>query len=226
MQGDPSRSVNFVWAGSNGQPRGSYAMMQDPDFNSSTFISSNTISQFYILPGESSFGSVNETATGLLLGADATKFWFEVTEHGHKTVFDQNGAGFPLGETSVLPAEGSCMLIITTDGANEFSETLSLFVQIGVSRLVSATYLTPGDSLFRYHGFQVLKGVNPSSVSVELLGFLPGNNTVVPAVFNQAASASNPHIDVWSVNVTDQDLINNTELYVSTFRLRRVTALG
>jgi hypothetical protein len=144
MQGDPSRSVNFVWAGSNGQPRGSYAMMQNPDFNSSTFIPSNTISQFYILPGESSFGSVNETATGLLLGADATKFWFEVTEHGHKTVFDQNGAGFPLGETSVLPAEGSCMLIIITEDGNGFSETLSLFVQIGVSHLVSATDLTPG----------------------------------------------------------------------------------
>jgi hypothetical protein len=141
MQEDPSRAVSFVWAGSNGQPRGTYAMTHDPEFDSSTFIPGNITSLFYTLPGESSFGPGNETETGILLSGDATKFWFEVTEHGRKTVFDQNGAGFPLGETTVLPAEGSCLLTTfneTIISPNEtfFSETQSLFVQIGVSCLV------------------------------------------------------------------------------------------
>jgi hypothetical protein len=212
MQEDPSRAVNFVWAGSNGQPRGSYAMSHDPESDSSTFIPGNITSLFYALPGGSIFSPGQETATGLLLDADVTKFWFEVTEHGHKTVFDQKGLGFPLGETTVLPAEGSCLLTITNKtviSPNEtiFSETQSLFVQIGVSDPVPTAVHTADDSSSRYHVLQVVKGTNPSNVSVGLFGVLRNNQTVVPAVFNQTASASNPHIDVWSVNITDQNTL-------------------
>jgi hypothetical protein len=68
-----------------------------------------------------------------------------------------------------------------------------------------------------------LKGVNPSSVSVELFNFLPGNNTVVAAAFNQTASANNPHIDVWSVNI-DQSALEEVETFVPVLRLRMVAA--
>jgi hypothetical protein len=154
MLEDPSRAVKFAWAGSNGQPRGSFAMSHNPEFESSTFIPGNITSLYYDLPGTSGgFSNGNQTAAGLVLGSDVTKFWFEVTENGRKTLFDQNGAGFQLSGTTVLLAEGSCLLRIITEDANEFSETFSLFVQIGVSHLVSATVYTPGDSLFRYHEF-------------------------------------------------------------------------
>jgi hypothetical protein len=66
-----------------------------------------------------------------------------------------------------------------------------------------------------HHDFQVVKGTNPSSVSVELVSFnIAHNNTVVPAVFNQTASAGNPHLDVWSVNVTDQNAITFADSFV------------
>jgi hypothetical protein len=225
MQEHPSRAVKFVWAGSDGQSRGSFAMAHNPKSASTTFIPGNITSLFYDLPGAAGgFSDGNQTAVGLVLDNDATKFWFEVTENGRKTLFDQNGAGFQLGGTVVLLAEGSCLLKIINDDANGFSETLSLFVQIGVSRLVSATFLTPGDSLFRYHEFQVTEGVNPSSVSVELVRLFPGNSTVVPAVFNQIASANNPHIDVWSVNITDQNTLEWIESCVPVLRLHVVVA--
>jgi hypothetical protein len=159
MQEDPSRVVNFVWAGSDGQPRGSFAMAHNPKFESSTFIPGNITSLYYDLPGASGgFSNGNQTAAGLVLGSDVTKFWFEVTENGRKTLFDQNGAGFRLSGTTVLLAEGSCLLTIITDDANGFSETISLFVQIGVSRLVSATFLTPSHSLFWYYDFLGVEG--------------------------------------------------------------------
>jgi hypothetical protein len=145
MQEDPSRVVNFVWAGSDGQPRGSFAMTHNPELESSTFIPGNITSLYYDLPGVSGgFSDGNQTAAGLVLGDDVTKFWFEVTENGSKTLFDQNGAGFQLDGTTVLLAEGSCLLTIISDVANQFSETISLFVQIGVSRLVSATLTLQG----------------------------------------------------------------------------------
>jgi hypothetical protein len=138
MQEDPSRTVDFIWAGADGQPRGSYAMTHDPEVDSSTFIPGNITSLFYTLPGFGGFTVArNETAMGLLLADDTTKFWFEVTENGRKTVFDQDGAGFPIGEATVLPAQGSCLLAIPTEtgsSPHEFSPSKSLpFVQIGVS---------------------------------------------------------------------------------------------
>jgi hypothetical protein len=205
-------------------------MTHDPEAGSSIFIPGNITSLFYALPGVSIFGSGDETARGLLLGGDAAMFWFEVTEQGNKTVFDQNGAKFQLGETTVLPAEGSCLLTVIHDDGINFSETQALFVQIGVSRLVSFTVHTASDSSSRHHHSQVVKGTNPSSVSVELISFLPNNNTAVPAVLNKTASASNPHIDVWSVNVTDQNMLVSIESCVSTLRLyiarRRLTRMG
>jgi hypothetical protein len=56
---------------------------------------------------------------------------------------------------------------------------------------------------------QVVKGANPSSVSLEFFdrSFVP-KSTLVPAVFNKTASASNPHIDVWTANVDSSTLTN------------------
>jgi hypothetical protein len=219
MHEDPSRTVNFVWAGSDGQSRGSYAMSHNPDRDSSTFIPGNITSLFFNVPGYSIDPS-NETATGWLLGADATKFWFEVTEHGNKTVFDQNGVGFPLGETTILPAEGSCWLTRVIDSSNVHA----LFVQIGVSRPVSVTISPQVTHLSPYHNSQVVKGANPSSVNVELFGFTANSQAVVvPAVFNQNASASNTQIDVWSVNITDRNTLSSASTCVSQFRLGGVS---
>jgi hypothetical protein len=63
---------------------------------------------------------------------------------------------------------------------------------------------------------QVVKGANPSSVSVILLNDERplGNDTVLPAIFNQAASAKNPYIDVWFANITDQNVLNVFDLCV------------
>jgi hypothetical protein len=63
---------------------------------------------------------------------------------------------------------------------------------------------------------QVVKGANPSSVSVILLNDERplGNDTVLPAIFNQPASAKNPYIDVWFANITDQNVLNVFDLCV------------
>jgi hypothetical protein len=132
MQEHPSRVVNFVWAGSSGKPLGSYTMSHNSQSDWASFIPGNITSLFYNLPGGSG-GQVSPfgTGPGLLLDGNTTNFWFEVTEDGRKTTFDQNGAGFLLGETSVLIAEGSCSM--STD------DSRSLFLQIGVSRLLFGT---------------------------------------------------------------------------------------
>jgi hypothetical protein len=130
--------VDFVWAGSNGQRAGSYAMKHDFSDNSgdvSVSIPGNVTSSWYNLPGASGgIGQQNifsQEDTGLPLGGDVNKFWFEVTEDGRKTVLDQDGAGFHLGDTTVLPAEGFCELRIF----NSTGISTSLFAQIGVSHL-------------------------------------------------------------------------------------------
>jgi hypothetical protein len=135
MHEDPSRIVKFVWAGANGKPRGSYTMTHDPENDFSSFIPGNVSALFYNLPGAS--GNLNtrvDTPASVVLASDTAKFWFEVTERGRKSVLDQNGVGFPLGPTSVLLAEGSCLLLIVSDD----SETLNLIIQIGVSRCTAA----------------------------------------------------------------------------------------
>jgi hypothetical protein len=126
-------------------------MVYGNEFGSSTFIPGNITSLFYSVPGEASFGSNNETAAGLLLGGDATMFWFEVTEQGNKTVLDQDGAKFQLGETTILPGEGSCLLMAS-------SKRQALFVQIGVSCLVSATVIVADGSCSRSSRFSGRKG--------------------------------------------------------------------
>jgi hypothetical protein len=132
MQEDPSRVVKFVWAGSRGEPLGSFVMSHDPEFDNAAFIPGNITSLFYNLPGASGGQGVfppSQGQKGLLLSGETTQFWFEVTDDGRKTVFNQNRAGFLLGETSVLVAEGSCQA---------FGEGVSLFIQIGVRHFVLA----------------------------------------------------------------------------------------
>jgi hypothetical protein len=137
MREDPSRAVKFVWAGSNGKPRGSYAMTHDPENDFSSFTPGNITSLFYNLPGSSGNVALRaDTPASVLMAGDTTKFWFEVTERGRKQVLNQNGPGFPLGDTSVLLAEGSCLLVVIQDD----SATLSLSLQIGVSLFAELYY--------------------------------------------------------------------------------------
>jgi hypothetical protein len=95
-------------------------------------------------------------------------------------------------------------------------------VSVRADRGELLSILAADESLSRCDDFQVLKGANPSSVSVELISFLPNNNTVVPAVLNQTASKGNPHVDVWSVNVTDQNTLNSVESCVPALGLHGV----
>jgi hypothetical protein len=147
-QEDASRVVDFVWAGSNGHQAGSYTMMHDSSsdsFDVSTFIPGNVNSLWYNLPGAaagfSSQSFFNQDDNGVPLSGDATKFWFEVTENGRKTVLDQDGAGFPLGDTTVLPAEGFCLLRII----NSTSTSVSLLAQVGVSHYNTSAIFAAGD---------------------------------------------------------------------------------
>jgi hypothetical protein len=59
-----------------------------------------------------------------------------------------------------------------------------------------------------------VKGANPSSVSLEFfdVSFVP-KSTLVSAVFNKTASASNPHIDIWTATVDTSALENISNLY-------------
>jgi hypothetical protein len=211
MQEDPTRVVNFAWAGSSGtQCDGCIRpMTHDPDFEFAIFIPRNITSLFYNLPGGlSGGGDGGYSKTGLLLSGDATRFWFEVTEQGSKTVLDQNGAGFAL-DTAVLLAEGSCLL----STFNGTKSTVTLVAQVGVSPNTRSCgpSLRVALTLLR---IQVVKGTNPSSVSLEIGNAnFPNKVNVFPATLNQTGSASNTHIDVWSVNVTDQSVLEQPQTW-------------
>jgi hypothetical protein len=132
MQEDPSRVVKFVWAGVNGKPCAncSFTMAHDPASDFSTFLPGSITSLFFNLPGVA-FGvsNGNEGQVGLVVGGDTTKFWLESTQQGNKTVFDQNGLGFPLTTTALL-TESSCFSVAFSDDGVEI---MTLFAEIGVS---------------------------------------------------------------------------------------------
>jgi hypothetical protein len=211
MQEVPTRTVNFAWAGSSGkQCDGCLASMtHDPDFEFAVFIPRNVTSLFYNLPGgRAGGGGGGYSTSGLLLGGDATRFWFEVTVQGRKTVLDQNGAGFAL-DTAVLLAEGSCLL----NAFNGTKSAITLVAQVGVSTSTRSCCPSLRGPLTLLRN-QVVKGTNPSSVSLEIGNAnFPNKVNVFPATLNQTASASNPHI-------TDQSVLEQPQTWYIAFLVR------
>jgi hypothetical protein len=63
---------------------------------------------------------------------------------------------------------------------------------------------------------QVVKDANPSAVSVQVSGKDYSEVQTFPATLNRTASASNAHIDLWTVNIVDSDfsILSNAQAFV------------
>jgi hypothetical protein len=134
MAENPNRVVNLVWANQGQTTKCSGCSVQlthtPPDGNGnpgdvSLFTPGSHTSLFYNFP---STGAIITSSVG-----STPQFWFESTENGVTTKFNQNGLGFQL-QTQVLLARTTCT---TSSGMRvdiAVSETLcsafKLFIEI------------------------------------------------------------------------------------------------
>jgi hypothetical protein len=170
-------------------------MTHDSESGSSIYLPGNVSSAFYDLPGFRNAGAFG----GLMLGGDTTKFWFELTQHGRKTVLDQGGAAFPL-QTTALVAEGSCQLAEVTPFSTSI---IALYIRVAVGRRARRM----GNTANREP--QVVKSSKPSRVWVEVSRAQPGPAFTYAAQQDASASANNSRFDIWAVNITDPNAFFN-----------------